>query len=136
MKALAEEPPGMRRHAVIVAGERPAGLALPSDMPQVAAFGDVAAESAALQRRFFRRRAERRLSAARGDEAVGGDPASGAVIGGEFPDRQPAGRARRQRVGGVMILVAALEGRHPQRRRRNPGNGRRNVAGRCVEFAA
>ena len=115
MEALAEEAPGMRRHAVIVGGERPAGLALDPDMAEIAALGGIAGERGAFVVRLCGGRLDRNFTAALGKEVVRPDLAAGEIVGREFPDGQPVGDARGERVRGVMVLVAALEGRDPQR---------------------
>jgi hypothetical protein len=117
VEALAEEAPGMRRHAVIVGGERPAGLALDPDMAEIAALGGIAGERGAFVVRLCGGRLDRNFAAALAQEAVRPDLAAGEVVGREFPDRQPVGEARGKSVGGVMVLVSALEGRDPQRLR-------------------
>jgi hypothetical protein len=115
MEALAEQPAGMRRRAVIMGGKEPAGLALGPENAEIAALRGIAAERGAFVPRLRGGRLDRDLAAALGEEAVRPDPAPGEVVGGEFPDRQPAGEACGKRIGGVVVLVAALEGWDPQR---------------------
>lgn len=101
----------MRRRAVIMGGKRPAGLALDPDMAEIAALRHVAAERAAFGLGLRGARLDRDLAATLGREAVRPDPAAGEVVGGEFPDRQPAGKTSGERIRAIMVLVAALEGR-------------------------
>ena len=115
MEALAEQPAGRRRHAVIIGRERPAEFALDSKMAEIAALRGVAAKCDAFLARLYVGRRDQNLAAALGREAVRPDPPAGEVVGGEFPDRQPAGEACRERIRGIMVLVTALEGRDPQR---------------------
>jgi len=105
----------MRRRSVIVGGERPAGLALDPDMAEIAVLRGIAAEGGLFVVRLFGGRLDRNFAAALGKEAVRPDMAAGEVVGGEFPDRQPVGDACGERIRGVMVLVAALEGGNPQR---------------------
>ncbi len=115
MEALAEQPAGMRRQAVIIGRERPAGFALDPEMAEIAALRGIAAKRDAFLACLCVGRRDRDLAAALGREAVRPDPAAGEVVGGEFPDRQPAGETRAKRIRSIMVLVAALEGRDPQR---------------------
>ncbi len=115
MEALAEQPAGMRRQAVIIGRERSAEFALDPKMAEIAALRGIAAQRDAFLARLCVGRRDRDLAAALGREAVRPDPAAGEVVGGEFPDRQPAGETRGKRIRGIMVLVAALEGRDPQR---------------------
>ena len=105
----------MRRGAVIVGRERPAGLALDPDMAEIAALGGIAGERGLLVVRLCGGRLDRDFAAALDREAVRPDLPAGEVVGCEFPDRQPMGDACGERVRGVVVLVAALEGRDPQR---------------------
>ena len=115
MEALAEQPTGVRRHAIIVGRERPAEFALDPQMAEITALRGVAAKRDAFLARLRVGRRDRDIAAALAREAVRPDPAAGEVVGGEFPDRQSAGETRGKRIGGIMVLVAALEGRDPQR---------------------
>ncbi len=115
MEALAEQPAGMRWCAVTMGGKRAPGLALDPENTEIAALRGIAAERDALVVRLPGGGLDRDLTAALGGEAVRPDPAAGEIVGGEFPDRQPAGETRGERVRGIMVLVAALEGRDPQR---------------------
>src|SRR5688572_32281719 len=105
MEALAEEPTGVRSPAVIVKRERTAGLAIRHHMPKVAALGLIAGEGGPFQFGLLCRRADRYLAAAIGREAVRPDLAAGVVVLGEFPHRHGAGRAGREGVGNVVILM-------------------------------
>ena len=115
MESLAEQPARMRQCIVIIGRKRPAEFALDPEMAEIAALRDIAAQRDAFVARLCVGRRDRDLAAALGREAVRPDPAAGEVVGGEFPDRQPAGDACGERIRGIMVLVAALEGRDPQR---------------------
>jgi len=115
MEALAEQPPGMWRHAIIMHWERPPGLARRADMAQIAALGGVAGECPPLQRHLFGARFDRVLAAALGGEAIGPNLPASKIVGGKFLDRQASGKPRGERIRRVMVLVAAFEGRYPQR---------------------
>ncbi len=134
MKALAEQPAGMRRCGVIIGGQRPVELALDPDMAEIAALGDVAAERGAFVVRLCGGRHDRDLAAALGREAVRPDPAAGEVVGGEFPDRQPAGKTCGERIPAIMVLVAALEGGDPQRLRGASRDHGSELSGRSIEI--
>src|SRR5687768_10207523 len=89
VKALAEQPSGMRRCAVIVPRQLPPRLVPGSDMAEIAALRRVECERPELERGLVLCRVDRRLAAATIGEAVGPDPAAGEIIGPEFPPRQP-----------------------------------------------
>src|SRR5438874_13383827 len=103
MKALAEQPPGMRRRTVIVAWERATHFALDPDMRQVAVLRGVAGEGAPLLRHLGGGRLEYRLVAVLSRKAARVDPAAGKIVGGEFPDREPVAKPGGEGVGGVMV---------------------------------
>jgi hypothetical protein len=113
MESLAEQSALMRRRTVIVGGKRPAGLALDPDMAEIAAFGGIAGERGMFVLRLCGGRLDRDLAAALGRKAVRPDPAAGKIVGGKFPDRQPADKTCGERIRRVMVLVAALEGGNP-----------------------
>ena len=115
METLAKQPAGMRLRVVIVGGKRPARFVRSPDMPEISPFRGIAAERPAFARGFGFRRIELGLAAACPRKPVRVDPAAGEIIGGEFPYRQPSGKTRCERVCRIMVLVPALEGRHPQR---------------------
>lgn len=115
METLAEEAARMRRPAVVVGGERPAGLARDAEMSKVAAFRGVTGERPALRRRLGGRCLDRDLAAALVDKAIGPDATAGKIVRGKLPHRQAPGKTGGERVRRIMVLMAALEGRHPQR---------------------
>jgi hypothetical protein len=114
VKTLAEQPPRMGRRAVIVAGERPPSLAFGSDMAKIATLRLVTGESLPLQRGFSSGGLDRDLAVAAVGKPVGPDAPAGKIVRGELIDRQQVAKLRRQRVGGVVILMRPLESRHPQ----------------------
>ncbi len=115
MEALAEQPAGVRCRAVIMDGKRPAEFALDPENAEIAALGGIAAERNALVVRLRGGRLDPDLAAALTGEAVRPGPPAGEVVGGEFPYRQAADIACSERIRGIMVLMAALEGRDPQR---------------------
>ena len=115
LEPLAKQPAGMRLCTVIVVGKRPVRFVPSPDMPEISPFRGIAAERPVFALRFGRRRIERDLAAACRREAVRVDPAASEIIGGEFPDRQPSGKTRRECVCRIVVLVPTLEGRDPQR---------------------
>ena len=117
VKALAEQPTGVRGPTVIMPRQRTAGLAICHDVRKVAALGPVTGERGPLQFGFLRRRADRDLAAAARGETVRPDPATGVVVLGEFPYRYGAGRAGSEGVGDVVVLMRSLERRDPHRLR-------------------
>lgn len=114
VKALTEQPPRMRRRAVIVTTERSAALARRFDVLEVAALGGVAGERPTLQRRFLGGGLDRDIAGARVGEPVRPDTAAGEIVGGEFVDRQDIAELRGERVGRVVVLMRTLEGGNPQ----------------------
>ncbi len=136
MEALAEQSPRVRRRAVIIGGEQSAGLAVAADQAQIAPLRGVAGERTALALRLGGGRRERDVAALPCREPVRRDPAAGEIIGGEFPDRHRPANAGGERISGVVILVAALEGRHPQRVAGAAPEHGRDVARRAVEIIA
>ncbi len=134
MEALAEQPAGMRRQAVIIGRERSAEFALDPKMAEIAALRGIAAQRDAFLARLCVGRCDRDLAAALGREAVRPDPAAGEVVGGEFPDRQPAGKTCGERIRAIMVLVAALEGGDPQRLRGASRDHGSELSGRPIEI--
>ncbi len=122
----------MRRRAVIMKGKRPAGLVRGPDRSEIAAFRGIAAERPAFHLRFDGGRLDCNLAAALAREAVRPETEAGKIVGGEFPDRQPVGKTRGERIRRIVVLMATLEGRHPQRLRcafrdRRIERGRRHI---------
>jgi hypothetical protein len=114
VKALAKQLSGMRRRAVIVRRKRPPRFVDRIDMPEIAPLGGIKCERLPLQRGLAGRGADRVLAAAPIGKAVRANPGAGEIIGRGFPDRQPVDKSGGQRIRGVVVLVAALEGGHPQ----------------------
>jgi hypothetical protein len=115
MKALAEQPPGMRRGAVIMRRERSPRLVRRADMAEIAALRGIAGQRPPFQRRVLAARLDHVLAAALAGKAIGADLPAGEIVGGEFVDRQASAKSRGQRIRRIMVLVAAFEGRDPQR---------------------
>ena len=115
MKALAEQPPGMRRGAVIMRRERSPRLVRRADMAEIAALRGIAGQRPPLLRDLLGARLDHVLAAALAGKVIGADLSTGKIVGGEFVDRQASAKSRGQRIRRVMVLVAAFEGRDPQR---------------------
>jgi hypothetical protein len=115
MKALAEQPPGMRRRAVIMRGERPPRLVRHADMAEIAALRGIAGQRPPLQRHLLGARLDYVLAAALAGKVIGADLPAGKIVAGEFVDRQACGKSCSESVRRVMVLVAAFESRDPQR---------------------
>ena len=64
MEALAEQPPGMRRRAIIVGGERSPGLLRHADMAEIRALRGIAGKRPPLQRHLVGARLDHVLAAA------------------------------------------------------------------------
>jgi hypothetical protein len=114
LETLAKQPAGMRLRVVIVGGKRPICFMSSPDMTEISPFRGIAAERPAFAIRLGFGRVERDLAAAHPREPVRVDPAAGEIVGGEFPDLQPSGKIRRERICRIMVLVPTLEGRHPE----------------------
>src|SRR3981189_3485304 len=104
----------MRRRTVIVMRERPPPLAFGSDMAKIATLRLVTGESLPLQRGFSSSGLDRDLAILAVGEPIGPDAPAEKIVGGELIDRQQVAKLRRQRVGGVVVLMRPLESRHPQ----------------------
>jgi hypothetical protein len=115
MEALAEQPPRMRRRAIIVRRKRAPSLLRHADMAEIAAFGGIAGERSPLQRHLLGTRIDDVLAAGPAGKTIGAELPAGKIVGGEFVDRQASAKSRGQRIRRVMVLVAAFEGRDPQR---------------------
>jgi hypothetical protein len=98
LEPLAKQPAGMRLCAVIVGRKRPVRFVPSLDVSEISPFRGIAAERPAFALGFRSRRIKRDLAGACLREPVRPDPAAGKIIGGEFPDRQPSGKARGERV--------------------------------------
>jgi len=114
VKTLAEQPARMRRRTVIMARQRPPALARCPDMPEIAALRGVTGERTLFQRRLVGGELDRNLAIAAIRELVRAHPAAGEIVGSEFVNRQEITELRRERVGGVVILMRAFEGRNPE----------------------
>ena len=115
MKALAKQPPRMRRRAVIMRGKWPPGLVRRADMAEVRALRGIAGQRPPLLRDLLGARLDHVLAAALAGKVIGADLPTGKIVGGEFVDRQASAKSRGQRIRRVMVLVAAFESRDPQR---------------------
>jgi len=114
VKTLAEQPARMRRRTVIMARQRPPALARCPDMPEIAALRSVTGERALFHRRLVGGELDRDLAIVAIRELVRAHPGAGEIVGGEFVNRQEITELRRERVGGVVVLVRTFEGRNPE----------------------
>ncbi len=136
MKPLPEQPPRMRRRAIIMHRKRPVDLTRRTDMAEIAPLRGITGERPTLQRQFLGGRVDHAFAAALVGKATGADLPTGKIIGGEFIDRQTSAKPRGQSIRRVVILVAAFEGRDPYRLGVTGGDGAFNLRHSRVEMMA